>query len=299
MRRFKLKPGLTETYEITKENFEVLTNGRKIFREKGKDGKTREFGICPACDNPIQLIGLYKKLENTDRPYGKHYGHDIALAKHNEKTYQFCPYASRKWAVSKESLKEEVTDFEKGIYYAVRDNFDYAIYLAETVTGLKISPAYARQMLEYYLGVPGFIYYHATYYNIPWMLLYFMPAVTVHYKLVKKDSPIYNLFKKCKYIKLLETKYASYYRVEKKDLKKDLEFATLLHRRKVVDDEVKEYIDIILSTRDEENLPQKIGSCTLEINEYRFPNLVHSKKAKAYRSQELLDIAKEMMPDLE
>lgn len=298
MKRFKLKPGLSETYEITKENFEVLTKGKDEYNETGKDGKPREFGICPACDNPIQLIGLYKELENTDHPYGKHYGHDIKLAKHNEKTYQFCPYAKRTWTVTKENLKEKVTDFEKGIYYAVRDNFDYAIYLAETITGLKISPSYARQMLNWYLGVPGFMYYHATYYNIPWMLLYFMPAVTVHYKLVKKDSPIYNLFKKCKYINLVETKYGSYYRVEKKDLKMNLEFATLLHRRKVVNDEVKEYIDIILSTLDEEGLPKELGSCTLEINEYRFPNLVHSEKAKAYRNQELLDIAKEMMGDI-
>lgn len=79
MHRFKLSQGNGKLYDITKRNFEELTNKKKPYMLTGKDGQTRCFGICPACDNPIQLIGLYKKLENTDRPYGRHYNRDAVI----------------------------------------------------------------------------------------------------------------------------------------------------------------------------------------------------------------------------
>ena len=65
---------------INVENFEQLTRKRKPYHEVGKDGIPRDFGVCPACNNPIQLIGLYKKLENTDHPYGKHYNRSLSFA---------------------------------------------------------------------------------------------------------------------------------------------------------------------------------------------------------------------------
>ena len=57
MRRFKLVQGGGKPYGITKENFEKLTKKEKPYVMMGADGETRNFGICPACDNPIQLIG--------------------------------------------------------------------------------------------------------------------------------------------------------------------------------------------------------------------------------------------------
>ena len=79
MRKFKLRTGVSNPYEINAENFEKLTLKQEPYHKVGKDGVPRDFGVCPACDNPIQLIGLYKKLENTDRPYGKHYSRSLSL----------------------------------------------------------------------------------------------------------------------------------------------------------------------------------------------------------------------------
>lgn len=67
MRKFKLRTGVSNPYEINVDS---------------------------ACDNPIQLIGLYKRLENTDRPYGKHYNRSLFFAPYNETAYCFCPYSS-------------------------------------------------------------------------------------------------------------------------------------------------------------------------------------------------------------
>lgn len=84
MRRFKLHIGEYPVYELTKENYLTKTKKDKWYNAVGKDQCKREFAVCPVCDNPIQIIGIYKKLENTDKPYGRHYNHDTAIAKHNE-----------------------------------------------------------------------------------------------------------------------------------------------------------------------------------------------------------------------
>ena len=56
MRKFKLRTGVSNPYEINAENFEKLTLKQDPYHKEGKDGVPRDFGVCPACDNPIQLI---------------------------------------------------------------------------------------------------------------------------------------------------------------------------------------------------------------------------------------------------
>ena len=70
MRRFKLHTGEYPVYELTKENYLAKTKKDRRYSSVGKDQCKRNFAVCPACDNPIQIIGLCKKLENTDKPYG-------------------------------------------------------------------------------------------------------------------------------------------------------------------------------------------------------------------------------------
>lgn len=172
MRKFKLRTGVSNPYEINAENFEKLTLKQEPYHKVGKDGVPRDFGVCPACDNPIQLIGLYKKLENTGRPYGKHYSRSLSFAPYNETAYRFCPYSSNSREVTKESRKKELTDYERNIYNAVRDYFDLAVYIIQQETGIYVGERMARRILEDYLSAEGHMYYWATLYNIPWMLLY-------------------------------------------------------------------------------------------------------------------------------
>ena len=62
-------------YELAKENYLTKTKKDKRYSAVGKDQCKRDFAVCPACDNPIQIIGVYKKLENTSftRKGGNHY----------------------------------------------------------------------------------------------------------------------------------------------------------------------------------------------------------------------------------
>ncbi|MCS5465580.1 hypothetical protein NWO25_19660 [Enterococcus lactis] len=65
------------------------------------------YAICPECDNPIQIIGLYKETQESGRkPYGKHHKGTIPyLAKYSEEDYLECPFSNSKW---KKRLEEEV-----------------------------------------------------------------------------------------------------------------------------------------------------------------------------------------------
>lgn len=97
MKRFKLKTGTSDVFEINETNFTEKTSLAPPYVSEGADEKKRFFGVCPTCDNPIQIIGLFKTAET--KPYGKHYNRDVEkLAKHNQATYRFCPYASRNYA---------------------------------------------------------------------------------------------------------------------------------------------------------------------------------------------------------
>ena len=107
MRRFKLHTGKAKVYDLTKEIYLSETKKDAHYSITGKDGCKRNFAVCPACDNPIQILGLYKKLVNTDKPYGKHYNHSITIATHNETTYRLCPYAGHYYNVTRESRKEK------------------------------------------------------------------------------------------------------------------------------------------------------------------------------------------------
>ena len=279
MRRFKLHTGYTESYEITKENYEREVRGRKDFTY-----------------NPIQLIGLYKKLENTDRPYGRHYNRDTKVAKHNEQTYRFCPYASHSYHVTKESLKEEITEYEKSIYEGARDYFDLVAYVINQDTGIYISKKLAARILDGYLAGQGYMYYWATQYNLPWMLLYFMGEIPCYGLLVKKGCDLWKYFSTREDVLLQHSYIEGYDRLDKRDHFLNLNLVFLLHDRKVIDDRVEETIELNVTTAEKnKRLPRVEYKKTLSINEYRFPNFVCKAK---YRNTGLLALAKERLPEL-
>ena len=91
MRKYKLHIGFDSAIKmIDKDTFEEDTQKMFPFYQDGK-----QYAICPSCDNPIQLIGLYKELSNTDKPYGKHVGKSVKnLAEWHQVDYDFCPLSS-------------------------------------------------------------------------------------------------------------------------------------------------------------------------------------------------------------
>lgn len=294
MKKFKLRPGLhEEIYEISRSKFEELTRNHEPYTMIEKDGEKKNFAVCPACDNPIQLIGLYKKLENTAQPYGKHYNRDVEnLAMHNEQAYRFCPYASHKYKVNKAKKRDKLTDFERKIYYSMRENFDLVVEFVKRETGIFISNGLAEEMLYEYLASKGYMYYWAALYNIPWMLLYFTMSKKCYKMMVKKGSEIHQYLATRKDVKLVRWKDSDYDVVKNNGRFLDIEYTAIHHNRFIRDDEVVETIQLIIVS---DVIDHRIN---LTINESRFPNYINSKAAQSHRNQKLLDIAKRLMPDL-
>lgn len=295
MRRFKLHTGISPSYEISRDIYESLTAKNNDYSWRGADGKKRPLAICPACDNPIQLIGLYKKLQNTEHPYGKHFQKNTIIAKYNAQAYQFCPYASHSYHVDWDARKKEMTEYEERILKTVHDYFDLAVYIIEQETGLYVSENLARQMVKGYIESEGYMYYWATVYNIPWMLLYFMPSRPCYGLVVKQDSPLWEYLSSRNDV-LLENSFKEGYDIVKNNGKfLNLNLVFLLHDRKLIQDEVVETLQMTVNTTGKDRLPKTQYKKELHINEYRFPEFVQHAK---YRNRKLLAIADELMGDI-
>lgn len=206
MKYFKLKQGLENSTYLTAENYEIKLKElpreeqKKYSENKEDNSGKRYFAICPACDNPTQIIGLYSKSDNIKLPYAKRYNRDTKIAKHDERAYTYCPFASHSYSVNKNSRRENFTDFEKKIYLLARDNFDIAVYIAKRETGICFSKNKIRELARSYYESEAFMYYHATPYNIPWMFLYFSEPISYYGLIIQKDSIVY------KYLKTREEK---------------------------------------------------------------------------------------------
>lgn len=150
--------GSSKIYELNKNIFELQTKQKKPYYTFNNSNEQIQYAVCPACDNPIQIIGLYKKLKNTDKPYGRHCIHSVAgLAEYNQQAYDFCPYSKKSFNVNPQSRKGKLTDLEKNIYYLLRDQFDRVIYILRQVLDIYITNKSAKSMLETF--VKGKCYY--------------------------------------------------------------------------------------------------------------------------------------------
>lgn len=300
MKRFKLLTG--EVYSIDRDIFERKTKKLPPYVQTGEDKKSRQFAQCPACNNPIQLIGLYSENARIS-PYGKHYNRDVkGIAEHNEQSYWFCPYASHNYsAKSINDRKPTFTSFEAEIYKTLRDNFDLAIYILKQDTGIYIGPGMARKLLENYIASEAWMYSFATIYNLPWMLMFTSITFPLYGKLVREDSAIYKDLSKDKRFDF--SRYNSnYFKIGTKEFI-ILQYRFLMHRRSVVDDEVIESFEATVNedVSKSEKYPvwKELSKEKVTINEYRFPNLICSLNRGKYRDDELLNIAKEVMPELD
>lgn len=62
MDSIKLSLDDNQSYLIERELFEEKTRKRYPYYQENEKKEIEQFGICPECNNPVQIIGLYKKL---------------------------------------------------------------------------------------------------------------------------------------------------------------------------------------------------------------------------------------------
>ena len=72
---FKAWPGRAESIVISQESYMGCTGGVAPWRRDGDTGPSY-YAVCPLCDNPIQIVGLFRRQEESRarRPNGGHNG---------------------------------------------------------------------------------------------------------------------------------------------------------------------------------------------------------------------------------
>jgi hypothetical protein len=132
-----------------------------------------EYAVCPACDNPIQIIGLMEQPGDGSL-YARHVPKSIlGLAAYRQESYDDCPLAVKNRTQVEKSAKKCASDgIGQKILGMLRDHFDRVILVLQKSIGIVISKNLAENMLADYLAEDGHLYKYASLLNVPWMLAY-------------------------------------------------------------------------------------------------------------------------------
>ena len=301
MNCYKLETGVTRVYRITtKEAFEESIKGDSKYLYKGQDGYLRGLGICPLCDNPVRIIGLYKRLDSK-KPHAIHCkdNNDLKLVSFDKEKYLHCPYSNpnAKQQFDKAKDKYPITLFEKELCKAVRDNFDKIIFFIAIKTDVYISKSFAKILLEAFYHGFGFRLPLTNFCNLPWVLLDSVGRFNLIGRAVKKDSSLWNYLNMRKDIKLTPFDYDSRYEKIESISNKFvfLEMCFYAHSQHVNEnDEIIEKIKCGLV--DSKDIKKDwVYNKVYKINSFDFQNFCVETN---YKNQDLLNIARNVMLDL-
>jgi hypothetical protein len=297
MNVFKTTPGArTPHYEITKENFERETGNQPPYELIDEFMQKRYYAVCPLCDNPIQLIGLYKAIRSSEKPYGKHCGKDIdeRLPNYNAYTYQYCPYASHRKAYDNWSPEDiPLTQHARELYDTLRDYFDCAAYMISETIDVKLSRALCRKMLKTFIVNKFYLYPGLTINNLPLMTAYFgLSQQTLFGQSVRIGSDLYNaLMEKCPDIDFSEES-GGYARLKtKRFININIRFS--LHKQEVDNHCLKETITFFVDVDDTKAVFQKV----IDVDQSFFLKMIYNadNRQNQFRDSEKIDIAKEIL----
>lgn len=168
-------------YELTRENFIEKTHKQFPFYQDPKRYKKPYFAICPACNNPIQIINLFgiqyreEKTKKTNM-FGRHYlGNVTGLPAYNQVNYSVCPLHNptafgiiqiRECELVNEEIKKLIEDNRSQLASNIRD-----------ITGILLKNDRIYQMLDEYITAKDYCYTHTNKYNIPYSVLYTRKAI--------------------------------------------------------------------------------------------------------------------------
>lgn len=173
MNVYKLNIRTQGYWSLNKDEYEQRTARRSPWYKMSDAGKPRYFAICPACNNPIQIIGFYKLPPNVKSPFAKHYPTSVpGVGIFDHEAYLSCPYSDTTKSTSSDKEKRAPGEISRQILELLIENFDKIIWMLSMVTGIKIDEKLALDMLRQYKQEEGWLYSKATLMNIPWIFAY-------------------------------------------------------------------------------------------------------------------------------
>lgn len=192
MHVYKKRPGASPVRDISKATFEEDT-GKALpwYQRIEGEAERRHYAVCPECENPVQIIGLYKPLKHTDRPYGRHTGKPIAGFTHfDAEAHEWCPYVKRQQP-GRNDRKKKIEGLPLEILNRIALRFPEMVAIIEHDTGISLSESLARKFLQSYLEEQGYLYTGATLRNVPWMIAYFSDSQRLFRQRISENKALH------------------------------------------------------------------------------------------------------------
>ena len=302
MKYFKTKANRTSPrYEITAGIFEKVTDHKYPFEQRNADQTISQFGICPSCLNPIQLIGISKEIKRT--PYGKHTGKNIkGLANWQQIKYKYCPYAARndRREINDEEFLPEITEDITELYNLLKNQFDRVVYVISKELDIRCSAAFWKGVLQQYLANTAYCYPWLTEANLPYIFAYIgMRHRNVYGQEFLVGSDLYNALKKHKYVNFCSSNDNSNKYVHLTSINGflNLEFRFTGHTQKAVNGETLK--ESMVFCVDDLTSGDTVFKKRIEFSENYFMNIINKSGNESKRQKVLLGISEELMPPLQ
>ncbi len=289
---FKVSTGRVPAHAITKENVEELLGRRPPWFRQGKFREDdRHFAVCPYCDTPIQLKGVYKRQENSPQPYGSHTGTAIDGFHFNALDLEFCPYKLTNHAHDK-GQRREMGPVAIQLMDVVISEFDRIVLILRDDFGFCFSDAFAGKMLDQWFDSEAYLYTGAHLRNLPWMVAYFAPALSLFGQPVGKNAELTTLIRE----KVPQANISEFGRLDKGKSWYAIELQCLHHKVQIneADGTLIESLTLrvqnFTKTNEAANAPT-IYKKQIFFNSERFEALIHTPPERAQRNEILLQLA--------
>lgn len=304
MKYFKIQPSrIADRYEISEDVFERVTEGKQPFEQKNSSGGLSQYGICPSCLNPIQLIGMYKKSDYV--PYGRHTGKNIdGLPEWNQSKYIFCPYASHKRALPNDDERIKIDDSVIELYDLLKKQFDRVVYVISSELQMYGFKSFWTRALQQFLKNKTYCYPWLTEANLPYIFAYRgLHQQDIWGQKFLVNSELYNALKTHPNVRFIESKertennYSKKYMVlDKRKGFLNLQFRFTKHTQ--IADQGKMLREAMILYVDDVATGEVIYKKKIEFSELYFTNLIRKQGNESKRQQWLLDISEELMKPL-
>lgn len=187
---YKLRIEHTAAKPIDKDSFEEDTRCREPWYQDGSGNRRSQFAVCPACDNPVQLVGLYELPANVKKPFGKHtVAGVLGVASLDVEARDNCPYYQPRQH-KQTARKSRFDGIPRKIVALLIEQFDRVVYVLEKQTQVVLSLNALRGMLGRYKGEAGYLYTGATLRNVPWVFAYMSDATPLFAQKVKGNTEL-------------------------------------------------------------------------------------------------------------
>ena len=298
---YKLMPNEIPHKTISRESFEADTRRKTPWYQTNERGKEAHFAVCPACENPIQIIGLYNLPRNLEAPYGKHLTHGVPrLADNNPKARENCPYFKPRQH-QKSDRKQSIDGLPLKILCLLINQFDRVLYLMQKCTGITFSENYARKMLQTYRSEEGYLYTGATLMNVPWIFTYMADSQSLFGQRVGSNRELTDAI--LQHVPSADIDASG--RIISRKLpngKKqffNLDVCFIHHRQRINGDHggLTETMKMVVSTDIDGNI-RDIHKQTITFDHQHFQNLIHLPDDNGLRQPKLITLAKEILGDL-